>query len=613
MSGRRTSNNRIRGPQSALTDFLAANNISAAQISADYERRRREAHDQAQQEAAANGTIAEEEEQLPDEREETALQKKKRKRAEERAREKIKETKNSSKKSKKSKKSDPDGEDSDAAFDMYSKSKPLPGQLENCEKCEKRFTVTPYSKTGPEGGLLCTKCSKEQELQKKKDAKATAKKQAGPREKRRQTESQKLDGIVLNGAVSLQDLCIRTIANNIHDVEEFGDLPQKFIKRLGHILSKKRVITPRTLPLFLYPDLETLDMTDCGKLEVEDYIKIFSFAPKLHTLSLTQAGQFKDEVLDYIMERDVPMKHLKLYAANLITNDKWIKFFTKCGHRLESLQLRDLDYSLDDHVFMHLVRGCPNLKRLKMKMCWRLGDLALGAIQELKSLEHLSLQFKQATTAENLSEMITAIGPNLRTLSLENFHDADDSVLKAINTHCTQLAKLRFTNNDLCTDTGYNELFTNWANPPLTFVDFSSNRSVDYNNPDGTEEAIGFGTAGFEALMAHSGSRLEVLMIPSCRHIAREGLEHVFDGHKQYSTLTTADISFVRKTDTAIVAGIFKSCPRMTKLTAFGCFSVSDVMVPKGVALIGVPNAQDSIIQEGGYDFDVISAGFGLL
>ncbi|KAL8808365.1 MAG: hypothetical protein Q9182_000185 [Xanthomendoza sp. 2 TL-2023] len=610
MSGRRASNNRIRGPQSALTDFLAANNISAAQISADYERRRREAQDQAQQEAAANGTIAEEEE-LPDEREETALQKKKRKRAEEKAREKIKETKNT-KKPRKGKKSDPDGHDSDAAFDMYSKSKPLPGQLENCEKCEKRFTVTPYSKTGPGGGLLCTKCSKEQELQKKKDAKATAKKQAGPREKRRQTESQKLDGIILNGAVPLQDLCIRTIANNIHDVEEFGDLPQKFVKHLGHILSKKRVITLRTLPLFLYPELENLEMTDCGELEVEDYIRVFSFAPRLHTLSLRQAGQFKDEVLDYIMERDVPLKHLKLYAANLITNDKWTEFFTKCGHRLESLQLRDLDYSLDDNVFMHLVRGCPNLKRLKMKKCWRLGDVALGAIQELTSLEHLSLQFKQATTAANLSEMIIAIGPNLRTLSLENFHDADNSVLKAIETHCAQLQKLRFTDNDLCTDSGYAELFTNWANPPLAFVDFSSNRSVDYNNPDGTDEGIGFGTAGFEALMAHSGSRLETLMIPSCRHITREGLEKVFNAHKRYPLVQTADISFVRKTDTPIVAGIFKSCPQMTKLTAFGCFSVSDVMVPKGVALIGVPNAQDSIIQKGGYDFDEISAGFGL-
>ncbi|KAL8674679.1 MAG: hypothetical protein Q9168_000911 [Polycauliona sp. 1 TL-2023] len=614
MSGRRTSSNRIRGPQSALTDFLAANNISAAQISADYERRRREAQEQAEQDVAANGTIVEEavEDQQPDEREETALQKKKRKRAEDKAREKIKNSK-SSKKQKKNKKGGPDGEDSDAAFDMYSKSKPLPGQLENCEICDKRFTVTPYSKTGPEGGLLCVKCSKEQETQKKKDAKSTAKKQVGPREKRRQTESSKLDGIILDGAVSLQDLCIKTIANNIHDVEEFGDLPQKSIQTLGHILSKKRVITSRTLPLFLRPDLESLEMTDCGALEVEDFIKIFSFSPRIQRLTLRQAGQFKDEVLDYIMERDIPIKHLKLYAANLVSDTKWIEFFTKCGHRLESLQLRELDYSMDDDTFMHLVRNCPNLKRLKMKKCWRLSDPALGAIQELKDLEHLSLQFKLPTSAQSLVDLVTAVGSNLRTLSLEDFHDADDSVLKTVHTHCSQLQKLRFTDNDLCADAGFTELFTAWSNPPLTFVDFSSNRSIDYNNPDGTEEAVGLGTAGFEALMAHSGSALETVMIPSCRHIEREGLESVFDGKTDYPMIKYADISFVKSMDTPIVAGIFKSCPQMTKLTAFGCFSVSDVMVPKGVALIGVPNAQDSIIQEGGYDFDTISAGFGLM
>lgn len=346
---------------------------------------------------------------------------------------------------------------------------------------------------------------------------------------------------------------------------------------------------------------------------MEDYIKNFSFSPRIQSLTLRQAGQFKDEVLDYIIERDIPIKHLKLYAANLVSDDKWIEFFTKCGHRLESLQLRELDYSMDDNTFMHLVRNCSNLKRLKMKKCWRLSDPALGAIQELKDLEHLSLQFKLPTSAQSLVDLVTAVGSHLRTLSLQDFHDADNSVLKAVNTHCSQLQKLRFTDNDLCTDTGFTELFTDWSNPPLTFVDFTSSRSIDYNNPDGTEEAVGLGTTGFEALMAHSGSKLETLMIPSCRHIEREGLENVFDGEKEYPNLKTADISFVKRTDTPIVSGIFKSCTQITKLTAFGCFSVSDVMVPKGVALIGIPNAQDSIVQEGGYDFDMISAGFGLM
>ncbi|KAL8654128.1 MAG: hypothetical protein Q9210_001703 [Variospora velana] len=610
MSGRRTSNNRIRGPQSALTDFLASNNISAAQISADYERRRREAQERAEQEVAANGTIAEEDEQQPDERDETALQKKKRKRAEEKALAEIKQGK-SSKKHKKSKKGNPEGDDSDDAFGMYTKSKPLPGQLENCEKCEKRFTVTAYSKTGAEGGLLCMKCSKELTDQKKKDDKVK-KQAAAPRGRQRQKQSNLLDGIVGDGAVSLQDLCIKTIADHVHDLEEFGDLPQSLLKRLSEIFSKRRVVLPRTLDLFLRSGLETIDLTDCGKLEVEDYIKIFSFAPQIHTLNLQNAGQFKDEVIDYIMERDIPLQNLKLYAANLILNSKWIEYFTKCGHRLKSLQLKWLNCSLDDEAFMHLVEHCPNLKRLKLKQCWQLGDPAVAAMQHLQKLEHLSLHFKEPVSAENLVAMITAIGPNLRTLSLEAFYYADDSVLQAIHTHCTRLEKLRFTENDACTDAGYTELFANWANPPLTFLDLSSNRSLDCDKPEGTEDLAGLATSGFEAMMAHSGSALRTLTIASCRHIEREGLANVWDGKKEYPCLKTADVSFVKRMDTMVVAGLFKSCPQLTKLTAFGCFSVSDVMVPKGVALIGVPNAQDSIVQEGGYDLDSIVASMGL-
>ena len=99
--------------------------------------------------------------------------------------------------------------------------------------------------------------------------------------------------------------------------------------------------------------------------------------------------------------------------------------------------------------------------------------------------------------------------------------------------------------------------------------------------------------------MAHSGSRLEHLDIASCRHIEYDAFSRVFDGMKEYPMLRDINISFLTKIDTAIVAGMFRSCPAMKKVTAFGCFNVTDIKVPKGVALIGVPNAQDSIVQEG--------------
>ena len=288
-----------------------------------------------------------------------------------------------------------------------------------------------------------------------------------------------------------------------------------------------------------------------------------------------------------------------------MSNTTWANFFKKSGHRLEQLKLSWLDYSMDDDTFTGLIRHCPNLKRLKMKKCFRLGDVALNAITELRQLEHMSLRFPTATSTGALTGLISSVGPELRTLSLEGFSDADDNVLSTIHSSCTQVSKLRFTENDLCTDSGFTSLFINWLNPALTSIDFSSNRSVDYAVPDGPEAPVGLASKGFEALMEHSGARVERLDISSCRHINYESFSKVFDGRRQYPSLKDINISFLPKIDTSIVAGMFRSCPELIKVTAFGCFKVTEVAVPKGVALIGVPNAQDSIVQEGDLDADV--------
>lgn len=194
-----------------MTDFLASNNISAAQINADYERRQAEARQQEEREAAERGRIFHDEDENEEEdRVEAIASKRKRKRQQEKTLAKIKASKKA-KGGKKGKGDDSDIENDD--WDMYAKRKPLLGQLENCEVCEKRFTVTPYSKTGPDGGLLCTKCSKEQEAEKKKGEKI--KKVSVGREKRRHVQSNLLDGVVQIGSKSLQELCVKVHGHSI--------------------------------------------------------------------------------------------------------------------------------------------------------------------------------------------------------------------------------------------------------------------------------------------------------------------------------------------------------------------------------------------------------------
>ncbi|KAI9763882.1 MAG: hypothetical protein M1835_007702, partial [Candelina submexicana] len=523
-------------------------------------------------------------------------QSKKRKRQEQKAIAKIKESKDF-KRRQRFKAGEPDDDD-EVAWDMYKKTKPLPGQLDNCEICNKRFTVTGYSKEGPGGGLLCPKCSKEQEAEKKKDK---PKRKAAPRDRRRQTQSNLLDGIISNGAKSLQELCVEKVADHINDIDEFGDLPQNLLLRLSQILSKRRVVDSRTLDLFLRPDLDRVAIFDCGKLEVDDYKKIFAIVPKVETLILRNAGQFKNEVVTYILERGVPLRHLQLHAANLLSNETWQELFSCQGEQLETIKLAWLDYSLDDTTLSSMVKYCPNVKRLKLQKCFKLGDEAVESIAGLRKLEHLSLSLNRPISVEALTGVITSIGENLRTLCLDRFENANDNVLRAVHSNCRRLVKFRFTENDICTDAGFVELFTDWSNPPLVSVSLASNRDVDYNKPDGPDRPVGLASGGLLALMQHSGTSLETLDISSCRHITHETFLEIFGGTRLFPNLKDLNISFLTRIDTPIVAGIFKSCPHMVKLTAFGCFNVKDVLVPAGVALIGLPNAQESIVVEGEY------------
>lgn len=321
--------------------------------------------------------------------------------------------------------------------------------------------------------------------------------------------------------------------------------------------------------------------------------------PALNSVNLRFAGQIKDRVFEYVIDRDLQIRQLQLDAANLVSDTYWRRLFQKLGSQLESLKLSNLDFSFDDETVETLCRNCTALKRLKLKQCWKIGSDSLRTISTLPTLEHLSLDTIQDLEIEPLLQMVNTLGPNLHTLSLEGFHNADDRLLDLIHDKCRLLSKLRFSDNALCSDRGFVNLFTNWANPPLRFVDLSSTRDVDNANPDGPVEAIGLASHGFIALMNHSGSNLQKLNISSCRHISRAAFEEVFQEEKTYPFLQELDVSFHTVMDDFLIRKIFQSCPAIKKVVAFACFNVRDVQVPVGVALVGGLTAQHSIVIEG--------------
>ena len=59
-------------------------------------------------------------------------------------------------------------------------------------------------------------------------------------------------------------LRLKKVAENIDDIEEFGDLPSPLLHRLSQIFSKRRIMTSGALNLFLRPELHSIDIYDCG-------------------------------------------------------------------------------------------------------------------------------------------------------------------------------------------------------------------------------------------------------------------------------------------------------------------------------------------------------------
>ncbi|KAM0335622.1 hypothetical protein ACHAQA_000671 [Verticillium albo-atrum] len=615
----------VTGPRSALTSFLAANNISARQITRDFEQRRAatlqnqpqdQDQDQDQEDAneadelqqdgdgdqlmpnAADATaeITASEEVIADagasttarrtNARQTAAEKRK---ASKLAADKVKARK-AAKKAKKG--GDGDGDFLEDLLDILDRpAAPVPGQLNNCEICSKRFTVTPYSKAGPDGGLLCATCSrnikKGDEKPKKKVVKST-----GGVGRRRAVQSNIMDGNYHRGAKSLMVLCINILVKNLELAEDLGDLPAHVIDKIARSIAKRRLLDAKTLGLFTRPSIEVLSIYDGAKLTPDDYINVLMVCGQLKELKVRNGIQFRDAVMTYLIGRTISLERLSLHGSNLISADRWAEFLTAKGHALTTLQVYYTNEHFNDEVVAMLAGCCPNLQRLKIYSNQELTSDGMKKIGDIQTLKHLSLHLLSPITPKAHVAIIRKVGKSLETLSLKAAPNINDEALTAIKASCTRLKKLRITQSEKMTDEGFADLFTDWSNPPIEFIDFDKNRHIDAEDAFANPEKTGLCSHGFRALMGHSGRDLRYLYISSCRSITKQGFEDVFSETTRYPKLEVLDMSFCGEVDDFVVGSVFRSCPALRQLKVFGCMKVtSQVKIPRGALLIGVPNA----------------------
>ncbi|CAJ2507782.1 Uu.00g089680.m01.CDS01 [Anthostomella pinea] len=605
-------NQGIRGPRSALTDFLSSQNIQAHQIRANANARRAAAalaaaanvQNNADGDDDADDDENEEDNEAGGSTSTTASRaraREQKKQKQEAAIAKIKESKlyikkkqqklAREKKHKRKRGGDspdlPESDSDDLARALLDeKPGPVPGQMANCEICDKRFTVTPYSRAGPNGGMLCSPCGKklakdQNDAKKNKKPKLAAQGGGG----RRKMQSRILDGTYHVGAKPLMNLCIETLAKNIQLADGLGDLPPRVVDLIARKLSKHRLLGPDTLRLFLDPRNDAVSLYDAARLSSQDYVTIFQQVTQLKKLKLRNAIQFKDEVMQYLITRNLNLDSIYLHGANLVSEACWIEYLKAKGEHLKALQIYYMDKHVNDAVVSTLKVSCPSLTRLKLCHNQEVSDDGIKLIANLVKLEHLSLQLIKKTKTDPYVAVVQSLGKQLQTLSLKNIADVDNRLLDAIHENCTSLKKLRVTDSEHMTDAGFARMFKGWKNRALVFLDLQKCRHVDPAKPRENEHMVGLCSEGFRAIMTHSGTNLRYLNIHACRHISAAAFEEVFAEDKVYPQLSKLEISFCEEVTDFIVGSIFRCCPALKEL------NVKHVKVPKGRILVGVPNA----------------------
>ena len=515
--------------------------------------------------------------------------------------EKIKAEKKKKKNNKKRKVfgSDEDEDEDDLALAIFRSAAatvPLPGQMDNCAKCQKRFTVTPYSRADSTGKLLCSPCGrlldKEDENKKKKE-KEKQKIKPKARGGRRKTASHLLDGGSIVGPKPLVQLCVEHLSRNIALADDLGDLPVEVVDRIARMLSKQRLVNRKTIDLFIQPAAHEMCTYDCSRMTEGDLLRILQEMPLLKMLRMYNSVQFKDDVMSYLILRDIQLESLMLYGANLLSATKWKEYLVSKGRYLRQLHIVDTDKHITDEVVCYIKECAPNLERLKLRGNQEVTGEGVEHISQMKNIKHIGLGLLKHVHSDAYVKVMLRAGAELQTFSVRKASGVDNAVLAAMHQSCRSLRKLRMTENTRCTDEGFERLFQGWENVPLHFVDLEKCRfdNADMTTAAANEDGIGLCSKGFKALMAHSGQELKELTIVACRHIQKEAFEEVFSEGKVYPSLRRMDVSFCGEVTDEVLYSMFRCCPNLMEIATFGCMLVTGTRVPYGRVVVGVPNA----------------------
>ncbi|KAH9970354.1 RNI-like protein [Lactifluus volemus] len=583
MSGRPGRNN-VRGPTSALTEFLRESGIDHALIRRRGQQQQAEAGpsnvspdgnlgatnegEQNGEPSTPAGDAAPDSDHLDSEDEAPAGKRRKLSKV---AMEKCKA--GAKKKAIKFDDDDYDGEED--AYTALSKSlrtnkssdsKPSIGSRVKCAKCSKQFTMTKYTMAAadPGPGYLCHICSKESGTD-------PFKKPSMPRKRKSAAEKRSITNYQEKKFPTLVSLCTKIISKHINDVEAFGDIGSVNLDRIIRALCRNRSLTPENVTLFYDVKNTNLNVYDGTNLEPPALKTLALLNPNLTSLRIDFCGHLDDPVLDAWSSSLPSLTSLELLGPFLVRVPAWISFFQ--SHRQLNGLLLNQSPRFDLECMATLTTCCPNLTKLRLKAIGKLDDTFLPYISSLKHLEQLDLSSPSTSCSQDgLIGLLHRCGTRLTHLDLSGHNElGDDFLMNGIREYAPNLISLRLDNLSTLTDEGVAGFFREWT--PSSLSTLSIARAPDV------------GTQALSALLDCVGSTLSALSINTWRETTAEALTSIATARE----LQTLDVGWNRAVDNWVIKAIMDGCPKLEEIKCWGCNRIT-VECPRklNVNLLGV-------------------------
>ncbi|GJJ14915.1 hypothetical protein Clacol_009185 [Clathrus columnatus] len=563
------SRNNVRGPTSALTEFLREQGISARSI---VQRRRAEANNNAEAGPSnnANATVENTEDVGQNEMDgengvedpvQASVGRRKRRKSGYNSdaldgsdkqpsvskKRKLTKAQMETLKAKEKKKAkgrrkgndSDDSEDSDiynalskGGFNNVGASKaPLPGTIVDCVECSKKFTVTKYTIPSREkSGLLCHVCVKSSGVDPFKKT-PVPRKRKDPAEKRKVISFEEPERVN-----TLASMCIDVIGKHIEDVEALGDIGTLNMDKIAKLIAKNR------------------------NLQNDAFCTLSSLNPNLHSLRLDFCGRLTDNALVHWAEHLPSLTRIELLGPFLVRVEGWKAFLERLGPQLQGFLITQSP-RFDESCLEILTNVATNLTELRFSEFGKLSDDWVESLGKLTNLTSLDISYPSTSLNDDaLVTLLNSLGSNLTHLNLSGNSDLSDvTLLTGILPNMKRLDSLSLANVPLVTDAGLAQLFTEWTdNPPLENIDLSRNHLA--------------GSSALEALLTHSGQVLTTLNINGWKDASTTVL---LDIGKKAPGLVKIDLGWCRGVDNFVIKELLDACGNLQEVKCYGCNRVT--------------------------------------